>query len=166
MKSISHFIPSRFFWRPLSVYTLCAILATPALGQQSGKGGGAGIMGGATKAAGGRDESDVKVSDYGTVDISVQDTDLATVLQMLSIESKKNIITSKAVSATVSANLYDVTFHEALKAILDVNGFTYYEEGNFIYVITRQEAEEIERARRRTESRIFQLNYLGQLRGR
>ena len=141
---------SVFFRRSVSVYALCAMMALPALAQQSGNPGNS------------SDEApqDVKVSDYGTVDISVKDTDLSTVLEMLSIESKKNIITSKAVSATVSANLYDVTFHEALKSILDVNGYTYYEEGNFIYVITKEEAVAMEKARRKTESRIFELAYL------
>lgn len=139
---------SLFFRQCVSVYALCATLAFPAAGQDSGKPGNP------------DDAKTVAVSDYGTVDISVKDTDLATVLEMLSLESKKNIITSKTVSATVSANLYGVTLHEALQAILDVNGYTYYEQGNFIYVITKQEADEIAKARRSTESRIFPLNYL------
>jgi len=153
MKSFQHILCTTkpgFFVRSASVYALCALAAMPALGQTQPVP--------ATPPAG--DDSEVKVSDYGTVDISVQDTDLAVVLQMLSIEAKKNIITSKNVSATVTANLYDVTFQEALKAILDVNGYTYYEEGNFIYVITKEEWEAMEKARRKTESRVFELEYL------
>ena len=99
---------------------------------------------------------DVKVSEYGTVDLAVQDTDLAQVLEMLSIQGRKNIIASNSVSATVSANLYDVTFYEALDAILRVNGYGYIEQGNFIYVYTQGELEQIGR----TESRIFELEYL------
>ncbi|MCH8004934.1 MAG: hypothetical protein IH888_01735 [Planctomycetes bacterium] len=98
----------------------------------------------------------VKVSEYGTVDLAVQDTDLAQVLEMLSIQGRKNIIASNSVSATVSANLYDVTFYEALDAILRVNGYGYIEQGNFIYVYTQGELEQIGR----TESRIFELEYL------
>lgn len=134
---------SRFFGRRASVYALCTMLAIPAGGLNAAQ-----------------NQDDVQVSDYGTVDISVQDTDLVMVLQMLAIESKKNIITSKAVTGTVSANLYDVTFYEALDAILKVNGYTYYEEGNFIYVITRDEWEAMEKAKRKTESRIFNLEHL------
>jgi type IV pilus assembly protein PilQ len=100
------------------------------------------------------------VSNYGTVDLAVQDTDLAQVLQMLSIQSRKNIITSKSVSATVTANLYDVTFHEALDSILRVNGYGYIEEGNFIYIYTQEELEEIKKSMRETVSRIFELDYL------
>lgn len=103
---------------------------------------------------------EVNVSDYGTVDLAVQDTDLAQVLEMLSIQGRKNIITSKSVSATVSANLYDVTFYEALEAILSVNGYGYIEEGNFIYIYTQEELAEVEAASRHTESRIFVLEYL------
>jgi type IV pilus assembly protein PilQ len=100
------------------------------------------------------------VTDYGTVDLAVQDTDLAQVLEMLSIQGRKNIITSRNVSATVSANLYDVTFYEALDAILTVNGYGYVEEGNFIYVMTQEELSEMQAATRQTESRIFELQYL------
>jgi len=103
---------------------------------------------------------DVVVDDFGTVDISVQDTDLAQVLQMLSLQSRKNIITSKRVSARVTANLYDVTFKEALDAILHVNGYGYIEQGNFIYVYTLEEIAELEKAARTTESRRFTLEYL------
>lgn len=103
---------------------------------------------------------DVVVDDFGTVDISVQDTDLAQVLQMLSLQSRKNIITSKRVSARVTANLYDVTFKEALDAILHVNGYGYIEQGNFIYVYTLEEIAELQKAARTTESRRFTLEYL------
>ena len=130
----------------VAVCTACALLATPAWAQDD-----------AGDATG---EDGVEVSDYGTVDISVQDTDLAQVLQMLSIQSRKNIITSKSVSATVSANLFDVTFYEALDAVLRVNGYRYIEEGNFIYIYTEEEYQAIMAAQRRTESRIFNLDYL------
>jgi type IV pilus assembly protein PilQ len=132
-----------FFMRSAPVYALCAMLASPALGQTPPT-----------------PEGSVQAQDYGGVSMSVQDTDLATVLQMLSIETKQNIIVGKSVSGTVSVNLYDVSFEDALKAILEPNGYTYYREGNFIYVITREEKEAIDKARRKTESRIFELEYL------
>jgi len=124
----------------LAVCAACALLVNPAWSQNESDG--------------------VEVSDYGTVDIAVQETDLAQVLQMLSIQSRKNIITSKSVSATVSANLFDVSFYEALDAVLRVNGYRYIEEGNFIYIYTEEEYQTIMAAQRRTESRIFNLDYL------
>lgn len=129
-----------------SVYALCATLAMPALGQNGADGGG--------------QDPQVEVTDYGVVDIAVQDADLAQVLQMLSMQARKNIITSKNVSATVTANLYDVTFYEALDSILTVNGFGYEEQGNFIYVYTKEELEARRKANRKTETRIFEVDYL------
>ncbi len=130
--------------RVLAVCAVSTVLATPTVAQNWPDDGGA----------------EVNVSNYGTVDLAVQDTDLAQVLEMLSIQGRKNIITSRDVSATVSANLYDVTFYEALEAILSVNGYGYVEEGNFIYLYTQEELAEVEAASRRTESRIFVLEYL------
>ena len=60
---------------------------------------------------------------------------------MLSMQTKKNIIASRNVSGTVTANLYNVTFHQALESILRSNGLRYIEEGNFIYVYTLSEFE-------------------------
>ena len=102
----------------------------------------------------------VTVTDYDTVDLAVQDTDLGQVLQMLSIQSEKNIISGSGVSATVTANLFDVTFYEALDAILRVNGYRYTEEGNFIYIWTEAEYLEQLEASRQTEQQVFTLDYL------
>ena len=135
---------TRFLARAGAVCAACVLMVTPAMAQTWGDEGG----------------PEVSVTDYGTVDLAVQDTDLSQVLEMLSIQGRKNIITSKNVSATVSANLYDVTFYEALDAILTVNGYGYVEEGNFIYVHTKEELVELQASSRRTESEIFKLDYL------
>lgn len=132
----------RFFWRLASVCALCVVPAVTALGQDAAE------------------DAQVEVTTYDTVTLQVNDTDLAQVLEMLSIQSKKNIITSKSVSATISANLFDVTFYEALDAILKVNGYHWIEEGNFIYIYTQAEWEEIEAAQLKTESRVYELDFL------
>ncbi|MBC8203474.1 MAG: hypothetical protein H8E91_06555 [Planctomycetes bacterium] len=105
-------------------------------------------------------ESSVVVDEFGTVDLVVNETEVTQVLEMLAIQSRRNIIASNSVAGVVSANLYDVTFNEALEAILRVNGFGYVEEGNFVYVYTVDELETIEKARRKTDSRIYELQYL------
>ncbi|MBC8309451.1 MAG: hypothetical protein ISR75_06360 [Phycisphaerales bacterium] len=98
--------------------------------------------------------------EFGIFKLVVNETEVSQVLEMLAIQSEKNIIASNSVTGVVSANLYDVTFNEALDAILRVNGFGYIEEGNFVYVYTMEELDTIEKARRKTESRIFELQYL------
>jgi len=102
----------------------------------------------------------VTVSDYMTVDIFVNNEDLANVLQMLSLQSRRNIIASSRVSASVTANLYGVTLKEALDAILHVNGYGYVEKGNFIYVYTSEELAKIEAATINLVTRVVHLNYL------
>ena len=111
--------------------------------------------------AGGDDPAGgVEVSEYMTVDIFVQDESLSNVLQALAVETQKNIVASPDVRATVTANLFGVTFYEALDAILLVNGFAYEEKGNFIYVYTQAEYEAIQAAQRKTSFKVIQLNYL------
>lgn len=103
---------------------------------------------------------DVTIDENFLVDLHVSDEDLANVLQMLSIQSQRNIVASRQVSASITANLYGVTFYEALDAILNVNGYGYVERGNFIYVYTLEELEQIEQANRARQTQVIRMNYL------
>ena len=103
---------------------------------------------------------DVAVDSLGQIDITVKDLEITKVLQLLSIQSQRNIVTSRNVSGKVSADLYGVSFHEALDAILTPNGYGYEEKGNFIYVYTAAELEERKNLLRKTETKIVRLNYL------
>ncbi len=103
---------------------------------------------------------DVSVDKYDLVDLHVNDEDLGRVLQLLSIQSERNIVASNAVSATITADLYGVTFFEALDAILHVNGYGYIEQGNFIHVYTRDELLAIEQATRERVTKVYRLDYL------
>lgn len=105
-------------------------------------------------------KSGVAVDDFMTVDLHVKDEDLANVLEMLSIQSQKNIIASRDVQARVTANLYGVTFYEALDAILNVNGYGFIEEGNFIKIYTLEELQKIQAAQRQKVSKVLSLNYM------
>lgn len=102
----------------------------------------------------------VEVTEYDLVDLHVNNEDLGNILQLLSIQSSRNIISSNNVQATVTADLYGVTFYEALDSILHVNGFGYIEKGNFIYVYTAEELAEFEALSRQPVTRIIDLDYL------
>ncbi len=106
------------------------------------------------------DGQDVAVDSLGQIDITVKDLEITKVLQLLSIQSQRNIVASRNVSGKVSADLYGVSFHEALDAILTPNGYGYEEKGNFIYVYTAAELEERKNLLRKTETKIVRLNYL------
>jgi type IV pilus secretin PilQ/predicted competence protein len=141
-----------------------ALLAGPALAQAQTPGAPAEapkadgprnpLKGGASK------DAKVVVSEHMTVDLHVKDEDLANVLELLSIQTQKNIIASNKVGGKVTATLYGVTFYQALDAILHVNGFGYTENGNFIYVYTKDELAEIQKAQKKRVSRVIRLNYL------
>ncbi len=103
--------------------------------------------------------SQVNVSDAGTVEIHVNDANLVEVLRMLSLQSQKNIIASKDVRGSVTANLYNVTIREALDAILKANGYAYKEKGNFIYVYTAKELADMEKADRQMTTEVYRLHY-------
>src|SRR5436305_6796222 len=164
------------FWAAASVYPVGALLAGQA---NSAKNSGQEVRlleetagpvaqadnkdakGGDAKPTQGTSASapQVNVSDAGTVEIHVNEANLVEVLRMLSLQSQKNIIASKDVRGTVTANLYNVTIKEALDAILKSNGFNYREKGNFIYVYTSKELADIEKSERQTKSEVFHLHY-------
>lgn len=123
----------------------------PAIGAESAPAGNKG------ESASARN---VQVSQYDTVSLNVQNAELASVLQLLSIQGKRNIVPSPKVAGMVTANLYDVTFHEALESILQQNGAGYVEKGNFIYIYTVDELKKIQDASRKVTHRAFRLNYL------
>jgi type IV pilus secretin PilQ/predicted competence protein len=105
-------------------------------------------------------KSKVSVSEHMTVDLHLKDEDLANVLELLSIQTQKNIVASKGVSGKVTATLYGVTFYQALDAILHVNGFGYVENGNFIFVYTNEELKNIQAALKKRISVTIRLNYI------
>ena len=107
-----------------------------------------------------KSKSKVTVSEHNTVDLHLKDEDLSNVLELLSIQTQKNIVASKGVSGKVTATLYGVTFYQALDAILHVNGFGYVEQGNFIYVYTNDELKGIQAALKKRVAKEIKLNYI------
>lgn len=107
-------------------------------------------------------EAVVRVKAKDRVEIHVADLPLATVLRMLSAQSLRNIVASPQARGTVTADLFDVSFHEALEAILSMNGCGYEERGRFIYVYTLAELAQMRAARQVEEftTRLFRLSYV------
>ncbi len=105
-------------------------------------------------------QPDLKVSDLNSIDLHVNDANLLDVLRSLADKTRKNIITSKSVGGKVTANLYGVTFTEAMDAILHANGYAYRERGNFIYVYTTKELTDVVRSERKLTMQTFRLSYV------
>ncbi len=102
----------------------------------------------------------VGVGDDGTIDLHVKDLEVSKVLQLLSIQSQRNIVASKNVVGNISADLYGVDFYQALDAVLHANGFGYREQGNFIHVYTQQELDVMKEADRKSVVHVHRLDYI------
>jgi len=105
-------------------------------------------------------QNGLEMTQPGVFTVRWRDADLRTVLAQLSAQGQKNIVALKDVGGTVTADLYNVTFKEALEAVLSINNLTYEEEGNFIYVMTPKQMADRKAARRELLVRKFRLSYI------
>ncbi len=76
----------------------------------------------------------VTKEDDDRISLSIQDADIRSVLKGLSIKKKLNIVTSKDVSGKISVNVHNLTLQEVLDAIITINGFSYVQKDNIIFV--------------------------------
>jgi type IV pilus assembly protein PilQ len=106
------------------------------------------------------DKTRINISDQNTVDIGVRDEDVRAVLEMLAVQSRKNIIASKGVQGKVSADLFGVTFAEAMDSLLQVNGFGWRQRGNFIFVYTKEEMDKLKQEENPRVAKVIRLSYL------
>jgi len=104
-----------------------------------------------------QDESSITLNDAGLLDVHIRDVELATVLEMLSYQTRTNIVGTNSVQGRVSANLYSVTLEQALEYILRPSQFAYLREGDVYYVGTRQE---ILAQLPPPQTRVFRLRYI------
>ncbi len=102
----------------------------------------------------------VQVSEQGTVQMHVNNAPLTTVLRMLSVQSRRNIVATSAVQGSVTASLFNVSLEEALDAVLLANNAGYRVAGNFVYVYTNEQLAQLSAAEAPVETRVFTLNYI------
>jgi len=97
------------------------------------------------------------VTEAGLLEVHVRDTEITTVLEMLSYQARSNIVASTSVQGTVSANLYGLTLLEALDAILTPSQYAYRQVGRTIFVGT---PTEIAAQLPPPQTRVFRLRYI------
>ncbi len=91
--------------------------------------------------------------------LPLQDAPIREVLRQLSNVSQKNIVPGRNVQGKVTADLFNVTWREALEAILRVSDLGAVEEGNFIYVYPLKEIDTIQQSRKHLATKVFTLFY-------
>lgn len=106
------------------------------------------------------EETPVLGPDKDKIDLHVKEADLSAVLKLLADQHKLNIVAGKDVTGKVTADLYGVSVDQALKSVLQMNGYDYRREDNFIYVYTKQQLKEFQDSQLKMETRVFPLNYI------
>ncbi len=96
----------------------------------------------------------------GRLSIHIYDEDIRKVLDLLSEQGHFNILASKNVEGKVSASLNGVDIDSALQAILKSTGFVSRREGNYIFVGTPDDFNNIEQGLDRVATRVYRTNYV------
>ena len=104
--------------------------------------------------------SEIRVSEYMTVDAVIQNDYVINVLQKLAIQARRNIVPSNKVTGVINATIYGVPFMEALEGLLHPNGLGYVERGEFIFVYTAEELAGMNLDPRPMETKIVHLDYI------
>jgi len=102
----------------------------------------------------------VEVGKGGQIELHVENQEVTKILKLLSLQAHRNIVASRNVAGTVSADLYGVDFYEALDAVLHANGFGYREKANFVYVYTAEEMAKMAELEATLVTRVKRLNYI------
>ncbi len=92
--------------------------------------------------------------------INIQNTDIRAVLEMISRETGLNIIASRKVTGSVTANLNNVDLETALAAILKSTGFAAAREGNILYIGEPGDLQLMNQSQDRVNTRIYRPNYV------
>jgi type IV pilus assembly protein PilQ len=105
--------------------------------------------------------SSIQPNSDGTFSLTItRDADILDTLRLIGFQEQKSILPSREVQGTLPAlDLYNVTAHEALDAILKTNGFAWREDGTFIYVYSAKEVADLDRANRTTATEVFHTYY-------
>jgi type IV pilus assembly protein PilQ len=103
----------------------------------------------------------VQLNPDGTFSLNITaGADIVEQLRVIGFQAQSSIIPSKDVHGSLPAmDLYNVTVHEALDALLQTNGYRWVEKGKFIYVYTAKEIADQEKAARVQNTEIFRLSY-------
>lgn len=80
----------------------------------------------------------VSLSEDGKVSLDFRDAEIRTVLQVLALKSNVNIVAGPEVAGTVSIQLNDVPWKQALDVILQTYNYVHEQRGNVIIVTTVQ----------------------------
>jgi type IV pilus assembly protein PilQ len=103
---------------------------------------------------------ELTVNAAGLFDAHMRDVPLSDVMRLMSLRSQRNITVCEGATARVSADLFQVTFEEALEALLTPAGYAWLARGKFVYVFRPEERDKLVGALDPAEVRFFELNFI------
>jgi hypothetical protein len=104
-----------------------------------------------------RQTDNVRSSNEKLLTLNFYQGDIREILSGLAMQQKINIVTSQEVSGKVSVHLYKIPFNNALDAICQAGGLSYYKQENVYYVFKPKTA--LEPQAERLKMRIFKIEY-------
>ena len=78
-----------------------------------------------------------EIPDPNNITLDFKEADINTVLRVLSLKSKVNIVAGPEVEGTITIRLENVPWEKALQVVLRTYGYDYERDGNIIRVTTR-----------------------------
>lgn len=123
------------------------------------------LSAGAQEQAPAENPVDMTMDEAGLVSLDFRDAAIQNVLQVLALKSGVNIVASPEVTGTVSIQLTDVPWEQALAVILQTYGYAYEQKGNIIVVTTiadlklRRENDLLLSEQEPLTTEIFTLNF-------
>jgi type II secretory pathway component GspD/PulD (secretin) len=94
----------------------------------------------------------------GNISLSIQDSDIRDVMQLLSREQRLNIFVADGVSGQVSINVYEMETTEAIALIAESAGFVVEKRDGSYFVIEREDSGKYHQSDR-MEVRVFRVQY-------
>ncbi len=79
------------------------------------------------------------------IDLTVVNKDINYVLQLLSLNTRQNILASDGVKGAISVTLYDTEPREALEMILKMKGYVARRQGNYLLIYTQEELDRLQK---------------------
>jgi len=92
------------------------------------------------------------------ISLSIRDTSLAEIYEMLSRQGRVNILLGKGVTGKVSVNLYKVSLDQAIHAVADAAGLVVEQRAGSYFIVPREEAGKDSTAGN-TRIRTFKIQY-------
>ncbi len=74
-----------------------------------------------------------------TINLSVRDTEVSEVMEMLSRQERVNILLAEGVTGKISVNLYDVQLDDAIRSIANSAGYELEKRGSNYFIIERDD---------------------------